>query len=449
MIVHDPWRRAWRFFSSDLFLALILIGLGLLLAASALLPQTPQNDPVAYSRWLSETQQRFGGLTGLLMALGLFSAVASIPFKLALGGLGVSCALRWLDQIDRFRSRDRLVQHRTRLLAAALLVYGGTLIVLTGLIMGSFSDYRLDNVSVVPGTLTPVTGAPYALRLDAVTPDEHASIALLSQGDVTAQSDLAYRRPLVAGGLSIYLESVGPAIVLSAKTGDGKSLGLQSTSDSPPQPEMQIAFTADRSEGFVAAPEIGVVLRVTPTTRDKYRLQVYQSATGKVLADGELASQGSLMFDQATVSSRPAAFITVSIVSQPSHGLVIPGGLLAMLGLCGLIVGRVRRGELESKVEPLLSASSEVPIAATPRKDRAFSAQWLLWLVWSGWTIGLIAQAVAAYQRDASFGTSTAFNIYLAAWMAWSGSLITARRTRASVLVAGLLFGVIAVWQLA
>ena len=84
MIVRDPWRRVWRFFSGDLFLALILISLGLLLTASALLPQTPQNDPVAYSRWLSETQQRFGGLTGLLMALGLFSVAASIPFKLGI-----------------------------------------------------------------------------------------------------------------------------------------------------------------------------------------------------------------------------------------------------------------------------------------------------------------------------------------------------------------------------
>ncbi|HEY4723380.1 MAG TPA: hypothetical protein VII92_16110, partial [Anaerolineae bacterium] len=220
MIVRDPWRRVWRFFSGDLFLAFILISLGLLLTASALLPQTPQNDPVAYSRWLSETQQRLDGLTGLLMALGLFSVAASIPFKLALGWLGVSCALRWLDQIDRFRSLARLAHHRTRSIAAASLVYGGALIVFTGLIMGSFSDYRLDNVSVVPGTLTPVTGTPYALRLDAVTPDEHASIALLNQSDVAAQpnvaaqSDLAYRQPLVGNGLSIYLESVGPAIVL-------------------------------------------------------------------------------------------------------------------------------------------------------------------------------------------------------------------------------------------
>ena len=349
MIVRDPWRRVWRFFSGDLLLALILISLGLLLTASALLPQTPQNDPVAYSRWLSETQQRFGGLTGLLMALGLFSVAASIPFKLALGWLGVSCALRWLDQIDQFRLLDRLARHRSRSIATASLLYGGALIVLTGLIVGSFSDYRLDHVNVVPGTLTPVTGTPYALRLDAVTPDEHASIALLNQSDIEAQGDLAYRQPLVSSSLSIYLESVGPAIVLSAKTGDGKSLGLQSTIDSPPQPELQIAFTADRSEGFVAAPEIGVVLRVTPTARDQYRLQVYQSATGKILADGELASPGSLTFDQATVSSRPAAFITVSIVSQPSHWLVIPGGLLVILGLCGVIAGRTRRGELDPK----------------------------------------------------------------------------------------------------
>src|SRR5512143_564917 len=71
--IRDPWRRLWHFFTGDGFLGALLMLCAALLLIAALLPQTPANDLVAYSRWLSEAQIRFGDLFDVLNALRLFS----------------------------------------------------------------------------------------------------------------------------------------------------------------------------------------------------------------------------------------------------------------------------------------------------------------------------------------------------------------------------------------
>src|SRR5512143_175916 len=102
-LIRDPWRRLWRFFTGDGFLAAVLILCAALLLVAALLPQTPVNDLVAYSRWLSEAQIRFGDLFAVLNALGLFSITNSLALRLALAALGWCAALRLIDQPDRLR----------------------------------------------------------------------------------------------------------------------------------------------------------------------------------------------------------------------------------------------------------------------------------------------------------------------------------------------------------
>src|SRR5512143_3082119 len=102
-LIRDPWRRLWHFFTSDGFLAAAFMLCAALLLAAALLPQTPVNDLVAYSRWLSEAQTRFGSLFEALNALGLFSITNSLVFRLALAALGWCAALRLIEQLDRLR----------------------------------------------------------------------------------------------------------------------------------------------------------------------------------------------------------------------------------------------------------------------------------------------------------------------------------------------------------
>ena len=82
------------------------------------------------------------------------------------------------------------------------MVYSGTLIVLLGLFLGTFIDYRVDNVVVSPGTMTNIPGTTYALRLDALDNDR-ATVSLLSQTEIIAQGVIAEKQPLHDGVLSI------------------------------------------------------------------------------------------------------------------------------------------------------------------------------------------------------------------------------------------------------
>src|SRR5262245_44354550 len=102
-LIHDPWRRLWRTFTSDGFFAAVVIVVAGLLLLAASLPQTPAFDPVAYSRWLSEAQIRYGSLFDLLNRLGLLSVTHSLLFRMALALLGWCAALRWIDQLEWVR----------------------------------------------------------------------------------------------------------------------------------------------------------------------------------------------------------------------------------------------------------------------------------------------------------------------------------------------------------
>ena len=64
----DPWRVAWQIATSDYVIAILLLGIAAGLVITAWLPQMPVADPVAYARWLSETQGRFGNATAAIQA---------------------------------------------------------------------------------------------------------------------------------------------------------------------------------------------------------------------------------------------------------------------------------------------------------------------------------------------------------------------------------------------
>ena len=416
--LRDPWQRIWLALSGDRWLAALVLALAGLLLAAAFLPQTPQADPVAYSRWLSETQQRFGSLTSPFISLGLFSITRAIGFRLIAALLGLSCALRLIDQLDRWRAPDR---DSRRSIFAAITLYAGALLVLIGLTLGLFTDTRADNIVVEPDTVTAVPGTPYALRLDALN-DGRAVMAVLSDGQPIGQGELADRQPLVTAGGSIYLREVGPALIITATRRGGEALGLQRTVDSPPQPEKLLSFAPDRRESFVAAPDVQVVLQVTWLTADRYTAQALQTATGKALDSREIAPGDTLSVEAVTFGFRPAAFVTVAVAQQPAHGLIMPGWLLINLGVLGTLLWRAKRVGLDQT----RVVNDDAPLAdAPPIARRRLTSREAMAAMWLIWTVLTIMVAVNVYGRAASLeAAGVRFTAWLAAWLLWTGSAI-------------------------
>jgi hypothetical protein len=415
-LIRDPWRRLWHFFTGDVFLATAVILMAALLSAAAMLPQTPTFDPIAYSRWLSDARTRFGSPFDLLSSLGLFTVTSSLLFRFALALLGLSAALRLIDLRDRLRHAalaDRAVTRRSGF--ALILSYGGLLTILLGLLIGNFGDTRADDLVILPGKLSTVPGTAYTLRLDAVDHDR-ATIALLQQTETRAQGTIASKQPLQSD-LAVYLAQVGPALSVSATRGPTETLNLQITASSPAQPQVLLAFTPNQSDAFVAAPQTDLVLRISPSGGGEYVAQIYQSATGKDLGSQPFKSGESITVDGTTFTFQPAAYVVVAVANQPSHWIIALGAILTTLGLAGVWLWPIG--------------------SATTRSER--TAQVLMCAAWLIATLLVWAQLIAVYPVLASFnGLAQPIESSLAAWLLISGSLLTRRRVRWSLLLLGI-----------
>ena len=422
-LIRDPWRRLWHFFTSDGFLAAALILCAMLLLCAALLPQIPANNLVAYSRWLSEAQIRFGTLFEVLNALSLFSITNSIVFRMALAALGWCAALRLIDQLDRLRKPEATAR---RSHFAAIMVYAGTLVVLLGLVLGTFIDYRVDEVVVQPGVVSNIPGTTYAVRLDAVE-DQHANVALLRQPETVAQGSIGNKQPLY-DGVAVYLDQIGPALKVSAMRSTTQTLDLQNTATSPLQKEVTLLFTSDQNEGFLAAPEVNLVLRVQPTA-DGYAAQIYQSATGKDFGSQPFKPGGSISIEGTTFTFQPDAYVIVSLANQPSHGIMLVGLVSALWGLIGLLIwpGTTAATRFE-RVALLITRVS-----------------------WPLITLLLIGLLINVYPRAASLGIGNqlaVLEVSLAAWLLASGSVVTRKTARSILLVIAVVSALLTVWLL-
>jgi hypothetical protein len=412
-LIRDPWRRLWHFFTSDGLYATAVIFSALLLLVAAQLSQTPAHNPIAYSRWLSETQTHWGNLFDPLNALGLYTITNSLIFRLALALLGLCSALRLIEQLDRLRQADRAASRRSTL--AASLVYSGTVIVLLALFLGTFIDYRVDDVIVSPGTTTNIPGTAYTLRLDALASDR-ATVTLLNQTEPIVQGVIAERQPL-HDGVTVYLDRIGPALSVSASSGTTQTLNLQNTANSPAQAQVLLLFTSDQNEGFVAAPQVNLVLRVEPVGADQFTAQIFQSASGKDFGRQSFRPGETISIEGTTFRFEPASYIVTSLANQPSHWLVALGIGVTVLGLLGLLLWPI--GLIHT------------------RRDRI--SLWIMRLAWLIWTIFIGWQVSAVYPRTASLDDALAgLAAGLAAWNLLAGSLVVQRRARVVLLVLGL-----------
>jgi hypothetical protein len=426
-LIRDPWRRLWRLFTGDGFLAAVLTLIAALLLTAALLPQTPANDLVAYSRWLSEAQARFGRPFDVLNALGLFSITTSLAFRLALAALGWCAALRLIDQRDWLRHivpEDRTAR-RSHL--AAIMVYGGALAALLGLALSVFVDYRVDNIVVQPGAVTDVPGTAYTLRLDAVD-DRQARVALLRHTETVAQGSIGEKQPLY-DGVAVYLERIGPALRVSATRGVTQALDLQTMATSPLQKHVLLLFTPDKNEDFLAAPEANLVLRVQPIAGDRFAAQIYQSATGRDFGSQPFEPGGSISIEGTSFTFEPAAYVIVSLANQPAHWIMALGLAITLLGLIGLLIWP--------------------GTAATTRFERAaLSIERVSWPLITLLFVGLL---ISVYPRTASLGSGgllAALEGSLAAWLLAGGGVVTHGSARRVLAVLAIISALLAVWLL-
>jgi cytochrome c biogenesis protein len=104
----------WRFLSSMRFAMVLMLALAALGVVGSLVIQAPPAtvaDPEAYATWLNEVRPKFGGWTGPMDALGLFSVFNSLVFRVLVAALTISliaCSVHRLPGMVRTATKPRV-----------------------------------------------------------------------------------------------------------------------------------------------------------------------------------------------------------------------------------------------------------------------------------------------------------------------------------------------------
>jgi hypothetical protein len=427
----DPWRVAWNLLSGDALLAIALLGIALLLALSAWLPQAPNSvtAPVAYSRWLGETQLRFGSTFALLRQIEFFSLERSLVLR-ALIALATLCLIvRWLASLHTGwaacrsplplpltaqkvateksldgiaaaleRRRFRVVREGDELRAdrfplavvGRIVVYTGALLVVAGFLISNIAGWRASDLTLGVGQMVPVGhGLLYNLRLDALDQANVGHISFVQETDVVGEGNLSPEHPLQFNGLEVLVRGSGPAIRATATLTDGQSLRLQASATSSPVTELVLLLTRDEPDRYLAAPEAGLVVRLSRLAGAmSVRAQVYRSLTGAVVFDGDIPADGQVRAAEGVIFALKAEpYAVLDIMRDPGQPVTLTGAIVLALGLAIASLWPVRRLAAGADAGGTwVSGDTDFVLTFSPTPARARLKRWL---TSKGWQIGL------------------------------------------------------------
>ncbi len=423
---------------------MLLLIFGLLTLAGTLLAQAPatvKGNPAAYANWLDEVRPKYGGWTGILDALGLFTVFSSIWFKATLLLLVtslVTCSLRRLPGLWRTATQPRMVMteafferapHRATIDSdndpgAALaklrtafrknhfrtavkrdgddihvcadrfrwgpfgrvVVHLSFVIILAAAVVTTTGGFRDEAFAVPVGEKKAVgNGTGLALEVKSFAdsyytsgpPRDFASkVVLYDKGARIRAQEIRVNHPMDYGGVTFYQSFFGPAILLQAKTPDGKvafNRGVPLLFASRDEKHRIGRFELPKQglTVFVVSPQSGEVdPRIGP---GQTQLEIYRTATDtpvgmKVLSQGKPAMIGGVDFTFV----REREFTGLTVAEDPGSTLVWIGSTLLVLGMFVLFFFPHRR--IRAVIRPR-AGGSEVGVGAIERHHAPFAAQ--------------------------------------------------------------------------
>lgn len=280
--------RLWALLTSMRFVLVILLGLAALVLVGTIVVQAPPGvagDPEALRDWVSQVRPKYGGWTGVLETLQLFTAFTSVWFKILMTALSISlvaCSVQrasglWrtaarprISVSDHFlehapqretilaryapdeslgRVREVLSRHRYRAAVeddgglhlyadrnrwapmGSLVGHLSLLLILAGAIIGTSFGYRDTSFVVAEGSTAAVPVDGLSLELvsfrdsyyaETGAPSDYASdVILYKDGRQVARQVVRVNDPLRYDGVSFYQSFFGAAAVLTVKDASG------------------------------------------------------------------------------------------------------------------------------------------------------------------------------------------------------------------------------------
>ncbi|HDQ72256.1 MAG TPA: hypothetical protein ENN19_09190 [Chloroflexi bacterium] len=360
-ISRDFWRIVWDILSSTYTLMILLLGVAFGLLIIAWFPQIPSGDPVAYAQWLTDTQNRFATATPTMQALGLFDVPNTLLFRTLLALLAGILILRLIESIDRWRfhrgmtppsaswretfslQRHDVIEalgqrKRYRILTddetaltqidrwpwadvAPILLYGGGLLLLTGLLVGRLWGWKTD--------------APILQGPDRVT--------LLDTEKWIALAEDDGRRIVHSRDVVPVIHQRGPGVTVRANDDTGAPLLLQQTVKSDPVPHLILTLAEDQ---YFAIPDAQLIVRLTAqahetvSPHDLILVQVYRSPSGQLETERSIGAEEDAEISLAGIelAFTPAPYTQVSVTFNPGRWPTAIGIVILIAGIWGNMV---------------------------------------------------------------------------------------------------------------
>jgi hypothetical protein len=361
----SPWNGAWNLAVGNRSLAVVLVGLMLLITLVLVVPQTPSSPPAA-SRWLAETQARFGPAMPFLEAVGLLSISRSPLFRtllcllaflllvrgservLALAGRGRGIggapeAWRPLreEDLERVAQRLRRSGHRVRWSedgslqadrwpwaeALDLLSHAGVLLLLVGSLVGTVWGWRAGHLTGRPGEVIDVPG----------------------HGQVTVAEGASSGHAATSSGARLYPEGSGPELAVTATDDSGQALDLLRTPDEEPSQQIHLRLADTAPDAYFAIPEAALFVRValdpeaaldaaTPVL-----VQVFRIRSGELVQEAIATGDEHVIQGETNIRLVRARYLIFTAARDPGFGMKVVGLAMAGLALLGQALWPVRR----------------------------------------------------------------------------------------------------------
>lgn len=379
-----------------IFLLVLLFGGIFPQVPAGVVPGSPR-----YAQWLSQTQARWGGVVEPLRVLGLLNIFGSRVFHILLAITAVLAGLRllalWMPswrhpplgrtdayQFTLLQEAPQASHTIERACAAAGqrlqpwlekgdlrytvarragvvrwlpgLFYLGLLLLLSSALVGWRFGWHGEDLELVLGETRPLGIGDLAVRLDelAVLPNEDDTMqrldslmALLDGPETVTQMITGLGRRATHGNLSLYQVGYGPAARVSARGAQGQVLSVRRMlGDKSPQRQVRLRFAEQNQEQLLAVPEARLAIRLVhyPSLAAQdiagrvLHVQVYEEASGKLLAEQFLSQEGQLLVNGVTITLAPEYYVVVRPEKEPELPLAFAGGLLALVGLGAAVV---------------------------------------------------------------------------------------------------------------
>jgi len=362
----DPWRAIWQVATSDGLLTALLLVVAAGLTITAWLPQTPLADPIAYARWFSEAQARFGKATQTMQTLGLFAITRSFGFRALLALLTGCLLLRLVENSDRLQQNREMAEPAGEWVALAnvrlpdvigdlrrqhyrvlskpplfqadrwpwanlfpLLAHTGALLLLFGLLLAHLWGWHIEGLTVQSGARVTLPGTEKWVALD-----DDALRVTHSPGIITL------------------VEERGPGVRASAADGTGQSLLLQQAAESDPVTQLALALTKDQ---HFAIPEAQLGVRLAPQpgqaveAHSPVLVQIYRSPPGQLISETVIEGDAKLTVGKVTLELISVPYVQLTATINPGLWPTGAGLVLLVAGLLGSTAWPARRFWLQEE----------------------------------------------------------------------------------------------------